>query len=77
MLLAINRWDFDWQREYFFAEPEVIAPGDDWLSIRCVHDNSRAAQPVVNGKRRAPRTVTWGENSSDEMCIGFMYVTER
>jgi hypothetical protein len=77
ILLAINRWDFDWQREYFFAEPEVIAPGDDWLSIRCVHDNSRAAQPVVNGKRRAPRTVTWGENSSDEMCIGFMYVTER
>jgi hypothetical protein len=64
VLLRIAHWDFDWQREYYFADPEVIAPGDR-LSIRCVH----------NGRRG--RTVTWGENSSDEMCIGFLYVSER
>jgi Copper type II ascorbate-dependent monooxygenase, C-terminal domain len=76
VLLSIHRWDFDWQREYYFAEPEVIAPGER-LSIRCMHDNSRRGQPVINGTRRRPRTVTWGEDSSDEMCIGFLYVSER
>jgi hypothetical protein len=54
----------------------VIAPGDR-LSIRCVHDNSRRAQPVIGGKRRKPHTVMWGEDSTDEMCIGFLYVSER
>jgi Copper type II ascorbate-dependent monooxygenase, N-terminal domain/Copper type II ascorbate-dependent monooxygenase, C-terminal domain len=76
VLLAIRRWAFDWQREYYFAEPETIAPGER-LSIRCVHDNSRRGQPLINGRRRRPRMVTWGENSSDEMCIGFLYVSER
>jgi hypothetical protein len=76
VLLRIRHWDFDWQREYYFADPEVIAPGDR-LTIRCVHDNGRGAQPVVRGKRRRPHDVTWGENSSDEMCIGFLYVSER
>ena len=64
VLLRIGHWDFDWQREYYFADPEVIAPGER-LSIRCVHHGRRG------------RTVTWGENSSDEMCIGFLYVSER
>ena len=36
----------------------------DRLSIRCTHRN------------RTKRDVTWGENSSDEMCIGFVYVSE-
>jgi hypothetical protein len=75
VLLRIRHWDFDWQREYYLADPEVIAPGER-LSIRCIHDNSRRAQPLVRGKRRPPRTVTWGEDSSDEMCIGFLYVSE-
>jgi hypothetical protein len=62
-LLAVRRWDFNWQREYHFAEPERFEPGDR-LSIRCEHTN------------RTRRTRTWGENSSDEMCIAFLYVSE-
>jgi mono/diheme cytochrome c family protein len=64
VLLEIPRWDFDWQRDYRFAAPVVFAPGDR-LSIRCTHDNPSA------------RLVTWGEDSADEMCIGFVYVAER
>jgi hypothetical protein len=73
-LLSVPRWDFHWQREYALAEPAAVGL-DDRLSIRCEHDNSAAGQPVVGGRRAAPRHVTWGENSSDEMCIGFLYVT--
>jgi hypothetical protein len=76
VLLSIARWDFDWQRDYRFAVPVTFRPGDR-LSIRCRHDNSRTSQPLVNGRRAAPRLVTWGEDSSDEMCIGFVYVAER
>ncbi|MBD0347811.1 MAG: monooxygenase, partial [Thermoleophilia bacterium] len=76
ILLSIRRWDFHWQREYFLASPEPLALGDQ-LSIRCEHDNSAAHQPLIGGKRPRPRTRTWGENSSDEMCIGFLYVSAR
>jgi mono/diheme cytochrome c family protein len=64
LLLEIPRWDFDWQRDYRFGKPVAFAPGDR-LSLRCTHDNP------------SPRLVTWGEDSSDEMCIGFVYVAER
>jgi hypothetical protein len=63
VLLGVRRWDFNWQREYHFAEPERFEPGDR-LSLRCEH---------ANPTRRAR---TWGENSSDEMCIAFLYVSE-
>ena len=76
VLLSIRRWDFHWQREYHLADPVVFEPGDS-LSITCRHDNSRANQLLVRGRRAEPRLVTWGENTSDEMCIAFLYVTER
>jgi Copper type II ascorbate-dependent monooxygenase, C-terminal domain len=63
VLLAVKGWDFNWQREYHFAEPEQFEPGDR-LSIRCEHAN------------QTKRTRTWGENSSDEMCIAFLFVSE-
>ena len=75
-LLSIRNWDFHWQREYQLARPENFDPGDQ-LSIRCEHDNSRGNQPVVNGRQARPRTIYWGEDSTDEMCIAFLYVTER
>jgi hypothetical protein len=31
----------------------------------------------VNGRRPVPRTIYWGEDSTDEMCIAFLYVVER
>jgi hypothetical protein len=75
-LLSIRDWHFHWQREYQLARPELFEPGDQ-LSLRCEHDNTAANQPIVNGRRRAPRTIYWGENSTDEMCIAFLYVAER
>ncbi|MDQ3777385.1 MAG: monooxygenase, partial [Actinomycetota bacterium] len=63
-LLALPRWDFDWQREYHLAEPVRFQAGDR-LSIRCEHANPTRV------------TRTWGEDSSDEMCIAFLYVSER
>jgi hypothetical protein len=63
-LLRIPRWDFDWQRAYFLAEPPVVHRGDQF-GVSCTHRNT------------TNRLVTWGESSSDEMCVGFVYVAER
>jgi hypothetical protein len=63
-LLSIPRWDFNWQRDYRFAQPTVVQPGDR-IAIRCTHGNPTR------------RSVTWGEDTTDEMCIGFVYVSER
>ena len=45
--------------------------------MSCRFDNSRGAQPVVGGKRLAPRYVLWGEGTTDEMCLGLLQVATR
>jgi mono/diheme cytochrome c family protein len=75
VLLHIPRWRFHWQRDYQLAKPAKVAPGDR-LSIRCEWDNTSANQPHVHGMHRKPRLVTWGEDTTDEMCVGFVYATE-
>ncbi len=62
-MVDVPRWDFNWQREYHLASSTAFAPGDR-LSLRCEHANP------------GRQLKTWGENSSDEMCIAFLYVSE-
>jgi hypothetical protein len=63
VLVLIPRWQFHWQREYHLAQPVRFQPGDKLL-LRCDHQN------------RTKVARTWGEDSSDEMCIAFLYVSE-
>lgn len=73
-LLDIPRWDFDWQMGYRLTAPKTLRAGDT-LNIECQWDNTAENQPVVDGQRLAPRDVTWGEGTTDEMCLGLMFVT--
>lgn len=63
VLLRVPRWEFNWQREYHLGSSVEFSPGDR-LSLKCEHAN------------RTSRTRFWGEDSSDEMCISFLYVSE-
>jgi hypothetical protein len=74
-LLDIPRWDFHWQRAYGFAEGKIFHPGDQ-LKITCHWDNSASAQPMINGVQQTPRDVYWGEGTTDEMCLGLIYITD-
>ena len=62
MLLALPRYDFNWQRDYTFAEPMKVPAGSK-LIARYTYDNSKRnpANPDPN------RTVPWGDQSFDEM----------
>jgi mono/diheme cytochrome c family protein len=76
MLLHIPRWNFHWQDAYYLAQPIDASPGDT-IRVTCRFDNSAKHQPVVRGKRLAPRYVLWGEGTTDEMCLGLLQVADR
>jgi len=73
-MLDIPKWDFHWQGSYSFLEPKTVNPGDK-VYLECHWDNSAANQPLVDGVKMPPKDVTWGEGTTDEMCLGTFYIT--
>jgi hypothetical protein len=70
-MIAIDKWDFNWQGSYQFIEP-IKFPALSRVRLRCQFDNS------VNNPRNPSnplKDVKWGEGTEDEMCLGFLGVT--
>ncbi|RMF38919.1 MAG: thiol-disulfide isomerase [Planctomycetota bacterium] len=67
ILLDVPRYDFNWQLKYVLADPKLLPSG---TRIRCtaVFDNSE--RNLVNPD--PTQTVHWGDQSWEEMMIGFM-----
>ena len=61
-LLAMPRYDFNWQREYTFAEP-IKVPAGSRLIANYWYDNSK--QNPANPD--AAKTIVWGDQSWEEM----------
>ena len=70
-LIKIDRWTFNWQGAYEFERP-VALPKGTRVDMVAHFDNS-ADNPVNPSK--PPRDVHWGEQTTDEMCIGFLGIT--
>jgi hypothetical protein len=62
-LVNVDRWDFHWQNAWWYDAPLALE-GVSALSIRCGFDT-----------RSRNEIVTWGESTSDEMCISYFYIT--
>ena len=76
-LVQIPRWDFHWQRSYWFAEPlQLVANANahDTFELTCVYDNTPENQPIRDGRPGTSRPLIWGESSDDEMCLAFLYM---
>jgi hypothetical protein len=71
-LLSVPRYDFNWQTNYYLAEP-LHLPAGARIEFRVTYDNS-AGNPNNPDPRRF---VTWGEQSWDEMMIGFFEYYEE
>jgi mono/diheme cytochrome c family protein len=67
-LLKIDDWDFNWQDMYSYKSPLTLVRGSK-LSLLATYDNSEKnpRQPAL-----PPRRVTWGEETTDEMCLAFI-----
>jgi hypothetical protein len=70
-LIRIPRWDFNWQGTYDLTTPLPLPKGTR-LDMVAHFDNS-ASNPA--NPHRPPITIGWGEQTSDEMCIGFFHYT--
>jgi len=71
-LLKISDWDFHWQGGVRFQKPITVSPGDT-IEMQCGFDNSAENQAIgPSGEKNVPRAVNWGENTSDEMCLGIL-----
>jgi hypothetical protein len=67
-------WDFDNQGATPLARPARVRAGDT-LRVTCTHDATlRSLLPELADEQ--PRYVTWGEGTSDEMCLGIIMYTE-
>lgn len=72
-LLHQDRWDFHNQVWAPLVTPEPITAGDE-IQITCTWDNS-ALNP--NQPADPPQDVAFGEETGNEMCIGFTYLVDR
>jgi len=70
----IPRWDFHWQQFYYYQQPISVVAGDV-IHLECTYDNSAANQPVIGGVKQPPMDLTWGEKTTDEMCLNYLYFT--
>jgi hypothetical protein len=67
-LIKIDDWDFKWQDTYTFREPLHLPKGTK-VTLTASYDNS-TGNP--HNPSNPPRRVTWGEETTDEMCVGFL-----
>jgi hypothetical protein len=65
ILIDIPVWDFDWQGNYWFAEPIWLNQGDI-IQVTCTWDNS------VSRQNPEPTYIVGGEGTEDEMCLNFV-----
>ena len=59
----VDRWDFHWQRMYFWDEPYALT-ADTQLRVDCEYDTTGVTAPVQPG---------WG--TSNEMCLATLFFT--
>jgi peroxiredoxin len=69
VLLDVPEYDFNWQTRYRLAEPRRVPVGS-LIHCRAVYDNSQTN--LANPDRT--KTVRWGDQSWDEMMLGFFDV---
>ena len=64
-LIWIKDWDFNWQLGYGFKTP-VKLPQGSVIHVVAEYDNSDENPHNPNSP---PKTVSWGEETTDEMCL--------
>jgi len=69
-ILDVTNYNFDDQSPTLLKKPISINPGDT-VRVECTFDPT-LRQKIPQLKVLEPRYVTWGEGSSDEMCLGVL-----
>jgi hypothetical protein len=70
----VTNYNFDDQSSTTLKSPIAVKAGDT-IRVECSFDPT-LRQKISQLKGLAPRYVTWGEGSSDEMCLGVIAATK-
>lgn len=70
-LVNIDDWDFNWQGTYLYKNPITLGGGSK-LKLTTIYDNSPDNPLNPNSP---PKTVRWGEETTDEMSLAFIGFT--
>jgi len=69
VLLDVPRYEFDWQNVYVLSEPKLMPEGS---VLHCLARYDNSTGNLSNPDPTA--TVTWGEQTRDEMLVGYVEV---
>jgi len=75
ILLDRPQYNFDDQSPTLLAKPIALKAGDV-VRVQCTFD-PKLRTFLAQFKKLPPRYVTWGEGSSDEMCLGVLGVARN
>jgi uncharacterized protein (TIGR03437 family) len=70
-LINVPDWDFNWQGTYLYKNA-INLSGGSTLKLTCNFDNSSDNPRNPNNP---PKTVRWGEETTDEMALAFIGFT--
>ena len=72
-ILDVPDYNFHYQKAYNLSSPIAVTSGQK-VQVTCTYDPTRAQElPIL---RKAPsHFVTWGDGSSDEMCLGLAWTS--
>ena len=73
VILNRTNYNFDDQSATVLKTPIAVKPGDT-IRVECTFDPT-LRQKLYQLKSLPPRYITWGEGSSDEMCLGVIAAT--
>jgi hypothetical protein len=72
-VLDVGSYNFHDQRSYNLATPIAVTAGEP-VQITCTYNPTLAQQlPIL--RKAPPHFVTWGDGSTDEMCIGLAWIS--
>jgi hypothetical protein len=72
-IISIPNYNFDYQKSYNLKSPVAVTAGEK-VQITCTYDPT-LAQKLPLLRKVAPHFVTWGDGSSDEMCVGLAWTS--
>jgi hypothetical protein len=70
-LINVTNFNFDYQRGYDMKPWVQIKPGDK-VKVSCTF-NPKLTDELPQLRQTPRRFVTWGDGSSDEMCLALVY----
>ena len=73
-ILDVPDYNFHYQKAYNLKVPVAVEPGDR-VQVTCTYD-PQLAQELPALRKVPAHFVTWGDGSSDEMCLGLMWTSD-